>query len=482
MRANRLIGLRLLEIAIGLLVATVALAAQPQTSQPAAGPRPNFIFILIDDLRYDAMSCAGHPFVQTPGIDRIAANGVRFTNAFVTTSLCSPSRASFLTGMYVQSHGVRTNEGDELDPKWPTFPRVLRQNGYETAYIGKWHMGPSSQPRPGFDYWFSFRGQGVYIDPEFNENGREFQAHGYITDLLTDQAVKWIGQPRTKPFCLYLAHKAVHDNWVPAERHANLYADAKVPEPASYKDDLSSKPQWQRVQQIRGSRFKNPAPPTIPDRLPPGPWQQRDSQHKRILNYFRTLAAVDDCVARLLDTLERTGQLNNTVVIFAGDNGFFMGEHGGMGDKRLAYDESMRIPLVACGPGVPRGKLVDGMVLNIDLAPTLLDIAGAPIPPTVEGRSFKPLLDDPTAKGRDAFLYEYYREDWLPGIPTMLGVRTKDWKYVRYPEIKDIDELYDLRADPIEIHNLAATPPAAEQVKRMSAELDRLSREIGRHP
>ncbi|MBI4579237.1 MAG: sulfatase [Planctomycetes bacterium] len=450
-------------------------------AQAGAGSRPNFVFILIDDLRHDAMSNAGHPFVRTPNIDRIAAGGVRFTNAFVTTSLCGPSRASFLTGMYVHSHGVLTNEEQELDPKWPTFPRVLHENGYETAFVGKWHMGPTAQPRPGFDYWLSFRGQGVYVNPALNENGRDFTATGYMTDLLTQYAVDWLRKPRTKPFCLYLSHKAVHAEFTPAERHKDLYSDVTVPEPASYRDNLAGRPGWQRMVRIRGGQFKKPAPARLPDALPPaGPWSTRPANHVKMMDYMRALAAVDESVGRVLDLLKEAGQLGNTIVIFAGDNGFFHGEHHGMGDKRWAYEESIRIPLLVAGPGVPRGKLLDPMVLNVDVAPTILDLAGLAAPASVQGRSLKPLLAGGDVPGRESFLYEYYLEEWLPGVPTMVGVRTRDWKYVRYPEIKDLDELYDLKADPIEVRNLAEDPAAKPQLDKMKAELDRLCRETGR--
>jgi arylsulfatase A-like enzyme len=331
-------------------------------------------------------------------------------------------------------------------------------------------MAPTAQPRPGFDYWLSFKGQGGYVNPPLNENGREFETTGYVTDLLTDYAVKWLEKPRSKPFCLYLAHKATHADWVPAERHKDLYADVRIPEPASYKDDLSGKPEWQRVHKIRGGQFKRPAPAVIPDHITPPPWDERGSAHVKTLNYYRTLAAADDGVGRVLETLRETGQLDNTVIFFAGDNGFFQGEHGGLGDKRLAYDEAMRIPFLACGPGIPRGKLLDPMVLNVDLAPTLLDMAGVPIPATVQGQSMRPVLAGSTGRWRDAFVYEYYLEKWLPAIPTMTAVRTRDWKYVKYPEIRDLDELYDLKADPIEMHNLATQPAYADQIVRLKAE------------
>jgi N-acetylglucosamine-6-sulfatase len=462
-----------------LLTCQACLAAESDRKAQADGrSRPNFIFVLVDDLRHDALSCAGGTIVKTPQIDRIASAGVRFTNAFVTTSLCSPSRASFLTGMYAHAHGVRDNETD-LDPKWPTFAAVLQKSGYATAYVGKWHMGMDDKPRPGFDYWLSFKGQGVYNDPKLNENGRQFQAKGYMTDILTQYAVDYIQQDRGKPFCLYLSHKAVHDDWIPAERHQGLLSDFEFPEPANYRDTFAGKPEWQRMVRVRGGRLIKPAPATIPQELEVKPWTDGQNRLARRLNYYRTLAAVDEGVGRVLDVLKETGQLENTVVVFAGDNGFFQGEHNGMGDKRLAYEESMRIPLLAAGPGIPRGKLVDPMVLNIDLAPTFLDMAGAAIPPTVQGRSLRPMLEGTSVAWRESFLYEYFREDWLPGVPDMLGVRTRGWKYVTYPGLDGV-ELYDLRTDALELHNLAGDPAARERLARMQAELDRLCKETGR--
>ncbi|HOJ75226.1 MAG TPA: sulfatase [Phycisphaerae bacterium] len=472
---------RIVLVAATLLTCPAGLAAQAsgRETEVEDRSRPNFVFILVDDLRYDALSCTGSRIVKTPQIDRIASAGVRFTNAFATTSLCSPSRASFLTGMYAHAHGVRDND-TELDPKWPTFPRVLREHGYATAYIGKWHMGMDDQPRPGFDYWLSFKGQGEYYDPQLNENGRRFQARGYTTDILTQYAVDYITQDRDRPFCLYLSHKAVHADFIPAKRHENLLADFDFPEPANYRDDYAGKPEWQRVVRIRGGRLRRPAPPTIPKTLEVKPWTDEQSRLKRRLDYYRTLASVDESVGRVLGALKETGRLANTVVVFAGDNGFFQGEHNGLTDKRWAYEESIRIPLLAAGPGIPRGRQIDAMVLNLDLAPTFLDLAGAPIPPSVQGRSLRPLLESREVAWRTSFLYEYFREDWLPGVPDILGVRTQEWKYVTYPGLEDTAELYDLRTDALELRNLADDPAARDQLARMQAELDRLCRETGR--
>ncbi len=427
------------------------------TVQAAPDKRPNFVFFLVDDLRYDAMSCAGHPFVKTPHIDKLAAGGVRFTNAFVTLSLCAPSRATFMTGAYGHMNGVRTNEAQEFDPQaYPTFPMLLQKAGYETGFVGKWHMKPVSNPRPGFDYWLSFRGQGVYENPELNENGRTFQAQGYMTDLLTEHALKFLDKPREKPFMLCVWHKAVHGPFTPAPRHENLYADASMPEPVSHRDTFENKPAWQH-------RQPEPWNPRLPNRI----------------NYYRTEAAVDDSVGRVLAALEKSGRLDNTYVIFTSDNGFFHGEHR-RSDKRAAYEESIRIPFVMRGPGIAKTpRLIDQMVLNIDFAPTLLDLAGVKPTPTMQGRSFKPLLLGESPPWRTSFLYEYFQEKQINRIPTMVGVRTLNWKYITYPTLNDVDELYDLTKDPHEMRNLIADPAASEKLAELKAEFARLKKETG---
>ena len=437
--------------------------------------RPNILFILTDDQRYDALGFMGKPgFLKTPNMDRIAREGAQFRNAFVTISLCAPSRACFLSGCYAHRHGVVTNEGFELDPSTPTFPQVLQKAGYETAFIGKWHQAPRSDPRPGFDYWLSFVGQGVYDDPKLNENGREFQAKGYMTDLLTDYAVKWLKKDRDKPFCMMLSHKAVHGPFTPPAKYKEALADAEIPEPASYKDTFEDKPEWMRRAFTSGMRREQwivSEGTPVPKKVQRKPWNS-----KGFLDYYRTIMGIDDGIGRVLDTLESTGQLDNAVIVFAGDNGYFIGEHG-LGDKRLMFEESIRIPFLVRYPKLVKGgSKVDETVLNIDLAPTLLDLAGAKIPDGMQGKSIVPLIKG--KKGpHDSFLYEYFREGWACGLPLMLGVRTNEWKYCTYPDIKDIDELYDLKNDPIEMHNLAQDPAYAGKVKEMKAELERLKKE-----
>jgi len=436
--------------------------------------RPNFVFILVDDMRWDVMSCVGHPFVKTPNIDRIAASGARFANTFVTTSLCSPSRASFLTGAYPHTHGVMTNEGAEPAPSCPTFPQVLQKVGYETAFIGKWHMSLVGTPRPGFDYWLSFIGQGEYNNPGLNENGREFKQPGYMTDILTDYAIKFLKRDRDKPFCLYLSHKAMHALFIPPDRHKSLYDPADQVKPESWDDDLSEKPKWLRELHLRGGRLKHPVPEGgIPDAIEPHIWGITNMKNVRRVNWHRTLAAIDEGVGRLQKALRDVGLDDNTVVIFAGDNGFFLGEHG-LVDKRLAYEESIRIPLMIQDPRSGKsGQVLDQIALNIDVAPTILDMAGVKIPDYMQGNSLKPLLAGKDVPWRHSFFYKYYKEAWLPGVPTIEAVRTENFKYIRTPELNDIDELYNIKNDPTEMHNLALDPAYKKQLEKMQAELER---------
>ncbi|MCP4640029.1 MAG: sulfatase-like hydrolase/transferase [bacterium] len=458
---------------------SVAAAVGCATSPDAAKQRPNMVFALIDDQAWNALGFSGRfPFLKTPNMDRLAREGAQFANAFVTTSLCSPSRASFLTGCYAHTHGVRTNEKLDPDPALKTFPRALQGAGYETAFVGKWHMKPTAEPRPGFDYWLSFRGQGQYKNPPLNENGREFTAEGYMTDILTDYALRWLDQPRDKPFCLLLWHKAVHGPFTPAPRHADAFPDAQMDEPPNFRDDLSGKPEWMRRAKKYGARrgqWAESEGKPVPEALTPGQWQPAAGHH---MKYLRALLAVDESLGRVLDALEASGELDNTCVVFSSDNGFFLGEHG-RGDKRLMYEESLRIPILVRYPPLARpGAVVKPMALNIDVAPTLLDVAGVRAPKTMQGESLLPLLKGNATRWRESFLYEYFQEGWLPGLPTMVGVRTPDWKLVHYPEYgDDSDEMYDLQADPHELANLAHDETRAAKRAALRNELERLKKD-----
>ena len=429
---------------------TAALAMQGcVVGDERAARRPNIIFILTDDQRYDAMSCAGHPWLKTPNMDRLAKEGVLFDNAFVTTSLCSPSRASFLTGCYAHTHGVFMNNGKDPNPSIPMFPQLLREAGYQTAFIGKWHMGRADSPRPGFDHWVSFSGQGRYDKNKLNVDGETVQSEVYITDELTNYAVRFLKSKHNKPFMLYLSHKAVHAPFKPAGRHENLYSDVEIKSQHNPNDNLTTKPEWGRKMD------KN--------------WKSQ------IRDYMRSLVAVDESLGRVLDTLEAEDILDDTVIIFAGDNGYFHGEHGGMWDKRAAYEPSIRIPLLMRYPRLARpGARPDAMVLNIDVAPTIIELASAHIPGTIQGQSWLGVLKG--RPGRKSFLYEYFEEaDRKYKRPTVLAVRTKQWKYVTYPRAgKLTDELYDMRSDPEELDNLIGQAGRADVVEQMKKELEQL--------
>jgi N-acetylglucosamine-6-sulfatase len=329
--------------------------------------RPNIVFVLVDDLRWDALGYAGHPFVKTPHIDRIAREGAIFENAFVTTPLCSPARGSFLTGQYVRTHGVRGNgDNAERSHKMVTFPRLLHDAGYATAYVGKWHMGSDDSPRPGFDRWVGFRGQGQYEDPPLNIDGKQVAAKGYMTDLLSDYAVEFIRkQSAAKPFCLYLSHKAVHGPFTPAARHASLFSEVAIRRSPNAQDNLAGKPMLTRElpqAAVKKAAKKKGAVVGPGDEL--------------VRNQLRCLTSIDEGVGRVLQALEETKALENTLIIFTSDNGYFWGEHG-LGDKRAAYEEAIRIPMAARYPAMIKpGTRIGAMVLNIDIAPTMMAAAG----------------------------------------------------------------------------------------------------------
>lgn len=447
---------------------------QPGQSASAQPKRPNIVFILIDDLRWDEMD---YPFVRLPHLQRIAREGVRFRNAFVTTPLCSPSRASFLTGQYAHKHGITDNtDRSARSHQLLTFPRLLRDAGYETAFLGKWHMGVDDSARPGFDHWISVPGQGQYIDPVFNVNGARRTVRGYFTDILSGFAVEFVKRKRAKPFVLFIAHKGVHpdvhqaadgtatdlrDNpFLPAERHKNLYADASIPRRPSHGKPPEGKPALRR--QIGN--------------LPPlGPHTATDDE--TIRNRLRMLASVDDGVGELLKALEENGQLDNTLIVFTSDEGYFYGEHGLSEERRLAYEESIRIPLyMRWPPRIKAGSVVSEEALNIDLAPTLLELAGAPAVKEMDGRSLAPLLLGRKVPWRDSFLIEYYSDTVFPRVYKMgyKAIRTKRWTYIRYVDLEGMDELYDLQADPYQMKNLIAHPAAQPELRKLRAQLDKL--------
>jgi N-acetylglucosamine-6-sulfatase len=432
----------------------VAICHSTATAGPFYGERPNIVFVLSDNQNWKFMGCTGHPFLETPNMDRLAREGILFSNAFVTTSLCSPSRASFLTGQYAHTHGVRNNF-TPWDESNRTFLEMLHEAGYDTAFIGKWHM-PGRLPRlKGVDPFITFTiqgGQGRYFHCPLIVNGKEKASRKpYITEELTDYAIEFIEKERENPFCLYLAHKAVHHRWIPPEHLADLYADREPPFPKGFDP-------WIPV--TRGHLFE-------------GTNQGFASQMYR--DYCRTIAALDEQLGRLLDRLDAQNLAENTLVVFAGDNGFFWGEHELFGTGRWPYDDSIRVPFLVRHPAVvpDPGRRADQMVLNIDVAPTFLEAAGVRVPDDMEGRSFLPILRSASAPGRKAFLYEYFK-DFPYRVPPTKGVRTERYMYIEY-EGRRKAELYDMQKDPEQRENLMNTAEGKARAVELGKRIESLS-------
>jgi N-acetylglucosamine-6-sulfatase len=452
----------------------------------AAGPHPNVVFILCDDLRWDCIGLNEKSPVKTPNIDRLGREGVYFKNAFCTTSLCSPSRASILSGLYAHSHGV-LNNFTEYPVDLPSFPRQLQAAGYATAYIGKYHMGEENdEKRPGFDYFVTHKGQGKYFDTEFNVDGTRLVLPGYYTHVVTDLAEKWIrgAAQGNKPFLLMLGHKAPHSFYFPEPKYEHAFDNVKVEYPPSA-FQLDDKPKWflDRLDTwhgIYGPLFEYRK--KFPDRST----EAVKDFAAMTRAYWGTILSVDDSVGRLYNTLQELGQLDNTLFIFMGDNGLLNGEHG-MVDKRTMHEPSIRLPLVVRYPrltsignalrGVPRA--VEQQVLTLDMAPSILDICGvAPLAKT-HGASWKRLVQGDAAGWRTSWYYEYNYEKQFPYTPNVRGVRTDRVKYIHYPHgdnapDRHLAELYDLKSDPDETVNLIQKPEHALMVAELQQELSRL--------
>lgn len=449
----------------------------------AATSRPNVLVILTDDQRWDALGVvqrelgeqALFPWFQTPHLDRLAAEGARFANVFCTTSLCSPSRASLLSGVYARQHRV-LNNFTEYPNELPGYPRRLKEAGYETAYIGKWHMGEDNdEQRPGFDTWISHRGQGNYFDNTFNLNGTRRQIPGYYTTVVTDLAVEWLQRPHDRPWLLILGHKAPHGGPIePEPRYAHALDAFPVRKPANFESYRAAdgKPTW------------------LEESFPTwhgagGPLYGQKEYDRFVRAYLATMLSVDESVGRILAALAATGDLDRTLIIFTTDNGFVLGQHGRV-DKRTAYEDSLRIPFLVRYPPLARpGTVIQPMVLTLDLAPSILDICGVKPLRGVAGRSWKPLLEGRRVSWRNSFLYEYNYEPQFPYTPNVRAVRTDEWKFIRYPHgdgspDRFTAELYDLRTDPYELRNLANDPAWARQRRTMERELERASKAAGR--
>mgnify|MGYP001593579952 FL=1 len=436
-----------------------------------AAPR-NIVLILSDDHRYDFMGFMeeGPAFLETPNLDRMAVQGAHFRNAFVTTSLCSPSRATILTGQYMHHHRVVDNQRPVADGT-RFFPEYLQEAGYTTGFVGKWHMGHDhDEPRKGFNHWVSFKGQGTYFDPELNLNGSRKSFKGYTTDILADQALEWL-KTRTDedPFLLYLSFKAVHYPFQPAPRHHGRYEDKAIDYPmtmANTESNYQTQSNWIRERRygIHGIDHMETGP------LDKDPVPSFDDLYHR---YCETVHGLDENIGRVLDYLDSSKLMENTIVVYLGDNGFALGEHG-FYDKRDAFEESIRIPMLAMAPGLIKpGSKIDAMMLNMDLAPTLLEAANINIQKSMQldGQSALPWLRGETIPWRDHILYEYHWEWNFPATPTTLAIRGDRYKYIYYHGVWDRNGFYDLETDPNERVNLIKIPAYQEQILSMRSQL-----------
>ena len=451
--------------------------------------KPNFLVILIDDLRYDEFGAGGHPYMKTPHIDRLAHEGALFERAFHTTPICSPNRASIMTGQYASRHGVIDNVArGPMSHRLPNYHLALQKLGYETAHIGKWHMGNDGMPRPGYDTWVSYDGHGKIVDPKLNHDGSYIQHTGYITDIMNTLGVDFLGKKRSKPFALLFAHKAVHPDaeqaadgtvafgkfggYIPAERHKNLYTDdlfPKTPNMLSYAEVVKQKPAWKEIFELRGLESSRKLLGSI-----------HAGEQEEIRLRARMMASVDEGVGMILETLEKTGQLDNTVIIFLGDNGYFFGEHGLGPERRFAYEEGIRSPfLVRFPPLIKAHTRKKELVICQDIAPTLIELAGGKPGPQIQGLSLLPLFSKKPRKWRKSFLAEYWAEQaysWLVGM-TYKAVRTDRHKLIHWVNrgiAGELDELYDLEKDPWELKNLIVSRAHAPVREKLKKELKRL--------
>ena len=455
----------------------------------SATARPNVVVVNCDDLRWDCLGCTGHPHLQTPHIDRLAREGVNFRNMFCTTSFCSPSRASILSGLYAHAHGVTSNF-IEYPEDLESFPRVLQSEGYDTAYIGKWHMGEKNDsPRPGFNWFVTHKGQGKYFDTEFNINGeRREVVKGYYTRVVTDMSIEWLKRDRgDKPFLLMIGQKAPHSFYFPEPKYQHAFDHVAVRYPHSA-FQLDDKPKWitQRLNTwhgIYGPLFdwRKDFPDDRPEAV--------SAFENMTRAYWGTILSIDDSVGRLIAFLEGAGQFDNTIFIVMGDNGLLNGEHG-MVDKRTMHEASIRIPMVLRYPGavsLEKARDISEQVLTVDVAPSILDLCHAPALKDIHGSSFAQLLrEGSNPDWRKGWVYYYNYEKQFPYTPNVRGIRTDRWKYIRYPHgdgspDRHMAELYNIEEDPMERRNLIADPKQkgriAELQGALSAELKALGLE-----
>jgi N-acetylglucosamine-6-sulfatase len=466
--------------------------SRPGRAAARAETRPNVVLVVVDDMRWDEFGAGGHPYLETPNIDRLAREGASFSRAIHATPLCSPNRASLLTGQHVARHCVYNNaDRSLLSHLLPTFPRELQRAGYATGFVGKWHMGNDPTPRPGFDYWVSFRGQGTIADPELYEDGGLARRAGYVTDLLGERALGFIRARKgaQRPFFLCLAHKAVHPDviqrddasvdtrfgsrYIGAERHRGRYKDRVFPRSKIAKSPEQGVAGGAMVRRFLERKGSEAIVAEFGAMLEPGMTEQS------IRDRAEMMLSVDEGLGGILAELEESGALERTALVFCSDNGFFFGEHGLSVERRLPYEESVRGPLLVRHPPLARaGARIDALVSSIDVAPSILELGRAAIGPHVQGVSFLPLLRDARAPSRrSSVLIENFSDDrpfpWLLDADYK-AIRTERHKLIHWVQHPELDELYDLVTDPREERNLVAEPDQRELTKRLRAELGSL--------
>ena len=460
-----------------------------QSVGKAAGPRPNILFIMADDHAAHAISAYGSGINKTPNIDRIARGGMLFQNCFCTNSICTPSRAVIMTGQYSQLNGVKTLD-DSLDPSKQNIAKLMSAAGYQTAMVGKWHLAKDPS---GFDYWNILPGQGAYHDPVLIEMGTRTKHTGYATDLITDISLDFIKKrDPAKPFFLMCHHKAPHRPWQPDAKHAHMYENETIPEPANLFDHYEnrSRAAGNTKMRVGEDMTKTDLKVDIPADLK-GDALRKWAYQLYIKDYLRCIASVDDNVGRMLDYLDSSGLASNTIVVYTSDQGFFLGDHGYF-DKRFMYEESLRMPLLVRYPGKVKAATVNrDMVLNLDFPETFLDYAGAIVPGDMQGRSLRTVLEGRTpANWRKSMYYRYWMHLTEHNVPAHYGVRTHRWKLIYYygkalgtsgsvnQDTEPEWELFDMVADPHEMRNVYAEPRNKKVVAELKAELNRLRREV----
>jgi arylsulfatase A-like enzyme len=468
-----------------MLFSMVALAASPHgaTQNRPPAKSPNIVFIMSDDHAAHAVSAYGSRLIKTPNIDRLAKEGMKFENCFVTNSICTPSRAAILTGKYSHLNGVPVF--NHIDGSQPMLQKYLQQAGYHTGMVGKWHLGGNDSKRPdegkptGFDYWNILPGQGAYFDPVMIEMGERKKLTGYTTDIITDIAIDFMkNRPREKPFFLMYHHKAPHRNWQPDEKHRKQFENLIVPEPATFNDDYKGKSDASRQatmhidQDLNDNDLKMKPPEGLS-----GQELKKWKYQRYMRDYLACVQSVDDNVGRFLDWLDKNGLAENTIVIYTSDQGFFLGEHNFF-DKRFMYEESLRMPFLMRWPGKIRaGSVSKGMILNVDFAPTLLDAAGVKTPADMQGLSFLPLLEGRAPRRWRAAMYYRYYHPGHHNVAAHYGVRTAHYKLIYFNKL-DQWELYDLRKDPREMRNVYGDPAYAKMVEELKKELYRLKKQL----